>query len=93
MLEIFPTPGHSPGHQSMLCRLESGPVLLMGDATYLLPKMRERLLPAICWSPDAMVASWELIEWLERREGAMLLCSHDQDFRERVKLAPAECYE
>jgi glyoxylase-like metal-dependent hydrolase (beta-lactamase superfamily II) len=90
---ILRTPGHTPGHQSLLVRLDGGPVLLMGDATYLLGKMRERLLPAVVWSPDAMVASWERIEDIERREGAELICTHDLDFRERVKLAPDRWYE
>lgn len=90
---IVPTPGHTPGHQSLLVRLEGQPVVLMADASYLLVKMRERLLPAVVWSPDAMVASWERIEELERRYGAQLICTHDLDFREKVRLAPEQWYE
>ena len=56
-LVIIPTPGHTPGHQSLLVRLEGGTVLLLGDATYSIEKMRERLLPAVVWSPDAMVVT------------------------------------
>jgi hypothetical protein len=77
----------------MLVRLKRDTVLLLADATYQLPKMRERLLPAIVWNPDAMVSSWLLLEWLERRERAQLLCSHDLEFRSRVKLAPGAWYE
>jgi hypothetical protein len=33
-------------------------------------KMRHRLLPTILWSPDAVVASWERVEDIERRLGA-----------------------
>jgi N-acyl homoserine lactone hydrolase len=89
----IPTPGHSPGHQSLLVRLDGGTILLVADATYLLQKMRDRALPAICWSPDAMLASWEQIEEIERREQAELICTHDLDFRGRVRLAPDEWYE
>jgi N-acyl homoserine lactone hydrolase len=91
--QIIPTPGHTPGHQSMLVKLDRGSLLLIADATYQLPKMRERLLPAIVWNPDAMVSSWQLLEWLESREHAQMLCSHDLDFRARVKLAPTDWYE
>jgi hypothetical protein len=56
-------------------------------------KMRQRLLPAILWSPDAMVASWDVLEDIERRLGARLICTHDVDFRETMKLAPEEWYE
>ena len=40
-----------------------------------------------------MVASWELLEWLEKRESAQLFCSHDREFRERMTLAPEGWYE
>jgi hypothetical protein len=40
-----------------------------------------------------MVASWERLEDIERRLGARLICTHDVDFRETMKLAPEECYE
>jgi N-acyl homoserine lactone hydrolase len=93
VLELVPTPGHTAGHQSMLVRLADSRVLLLGDVTYQLRKMRDRLLPAVVWSPDAMVQSWELVEWLAKREDALLVCSHDQDFRERMKLAPEAWYE
>jgi glyoxylase-like metal-dependent hydrolase (beta-lactamase superfamily II) len=92
-LEIIPTPGHTPGHQSLLVRTEHSRVMLLGDATYSLAKMRQRRLPAVVWSPDAMVASWELIEWLEAREQAILLYAHDEDYESRVRLAPREFYK
>jgi glyoxylase-like metal-dependent hydrolase (beta-lactamase superfamily II) len=91
--QVIPTPGHTPGHQSMLVKLGQSTLLLIADATYQIPKMRDRLLPAIVWNPDQMVSSWHLLEWLETREDAHMLCSHDLDFRSRVKLAPTEWYE
>jgi glyoxylase-like metal-dependent hydrolase (beta-lactamase superfamily II) len=90
---LLPTPGHTPGHQSMIVRLEEQPIVLLSDATYMMEKMRQRLLPAIVWSPDAMVASWHRLEEIERRLGARLICTHDVDFRETMKLAPEEWYE
>ena len=38
-LIIFPTPGHTPGHQSMLVRLDSEAYILAGDAVYDRDKM------------------------------------------------------
>jgi N-acyl homoserine lactone hydrolase len=88
------TPGHTRGHQSLMVHLDSGQtVILLADATYLLSKMRDRALPAVLWSPDAMVASWERIEALEREHGALLLATHDLDFRERMRLAPGAWYD
>ncbi len=91
---VISTPGHSRGHQSLMVHLDSGQtVILLADATYLLEKMRERALPGVVWSPDAMVSSWERIEALEREHDAMLIATHDLDFRERLALAPEGFYE
>lgn len=90
---MFPTPGHTPGHQSLFLDLDSGPVILLSDATYLLSKMRERRLPAVLWSPDALVASWHRIEDLEARYDARLIATHELDHKTTVKLAPGEWYE
>lgn len=90
---MFPTPGHTPGHQSLLVDLDSGPVMLLGDATYLVEKMRERRLPGVLWSPDALVESWERIESLEARCDARLIATHELDYKSTVKLAPSEWYE
>jgi glyoxylase-like metal-dependent hydrolase (beta-lactamase superfamily II) len=90
---IVPAPGHTPGHQALLVELESGLHVLAADASYWSPKMRARRLPAILWSPDAMVETWEKLEDLERLRGARLIFSHDTDFREAKPLAPGAWYE
>jgi N-acyl homoserine lactone hydrolase len=91
-LIAFPTPGHTAGHQSLLVHLDSGPVVLVGDAAYDLGKMRQRALPSVLWSPDAMVASWERLEGLERSLGATLLTSHETAYETARRLAPAAWY-
>jgi N-acyl homoserine lactone hydrolase len=93
MLTLIPTPGHTPGHQAMRVRLEGGVYVLCADASYLEEKMRDRKQPGVVWNPDALVESWNLLEGLERNEGAQLLFTHDLNFREAKRLAPAECYE
>jgi N-acyl homoserine lactone hydrolase len=90
---VLSTPGHTRGHQSLMVHLDSGTVILLADAAYLLEKMRQRALPAVLWSPDAMVASWDKLEALEREHSATLYATHDLDFRQRVKLAPEAWYE
>lgn len=91
---VLSTPGHTRGHQSLMVHLAAGrTVILLADAAYLVSKMRDRALPAVLWSPDAIIASWKRIEALEREHDAMMLATHDLDFRERVKLAPEAWYE
>jgi N-acyl homoserine lactone hydrolase len=90
---IMPTPGHTPGHQSLCVELPSGLHVLAADASYLESAMRARRLPGVVWNPDAMVASWEALEALERGRRARLIFSHDLDFRMAMPLAPEAWYE
>lgn len=90
---ILPTPGHTPGHQSLCVELPSGLHVLAADASYLDAGMRARRLPGVVWNPDAMVASWETLEALERQRGARLIFTHDLDFRTTKRLAPEAWYE
>jgi N-acyl homoserine lactone hydrolase len=92
-LLIFPTPGHTPGHQSLLVRLDGRAYILTGDAVYDQEKMRQRRLPGCLWSPDAVIESWERIEEMQRRHDATLIVAHDLHWEESVRLAPQEWYE
>jgi glyoxylase-like metal-dependent hydrolase (beta-lactamase superfamily II) len=89
VVRVIATPGHTRGHQSVLVKLERRSVFLLCDGAYLLEKMRARLLPAVLWSPDAMIATWDRIEALERETGALLMTTHELDYETSVK----EVYE
>ena len=52
-VRLLPTPGHTPGHMSVLVRTPSGEVLLAGDAAYTLRNVREQSLPLINADADA----------------------------------------
>ena len=65
----------------------------LGDAAYNLGKMRQRRLPAIVWSPDAMVQSWERLEAIERDAGAELRCTHEADFSDAVSYTHLDVYK
>lgn len=90
---IFRTPGHTPGHQSLLVRLDGGPVILIGDAAYLPEKMKERRLPPGAWSPDALVASWDRIDEMQRQTGATVVFTHDLAFESTTRIAPTAWYD
>jgi N-acyl homoserine lactone hydrolase len=92
-LVLFPTPGHTPGHQSLLVKLDGRTIILVGDAAYTPEKMAARAIPPGTWSPDAMVASWERIEERQRRTNAELMFSHDLHYEHRIRRAPEEWYE
>jgi glyoxylase-like metal-dependent hydrolase (beta-lactamase superfamily II) len=87
-VRILSTPGHTAGHQSLMVTSNGRSIILLADAAYALDKMRERRLPAVLWSPDAMVASWERLEELERELTAQVVCTHELNWRELIPLAP-----
>src|SRR5262245_55611681 len=53
----MPTYGHTPGHQSLRVRLDSGDVVITADACYLRRTLEELLLPPVVADREAMLAS------------------------------------
>ena len=82
-----PTYGHTPGHQSLRVRLDSGDVILTGDACYLRRTLEELHLPAVLHDADAMRASLLRLRAL-RDAGARIFFGHDPDFWATVPQAP-----
>jgi glyoxylase-like metal-dependent hydrolase (beta-lactamase superfamily II) len=91
-LTVVATPGHTKGHQSLLVELDDQVVFLLADAAYLLPKMRERRPPGVLWDREALLATWDRIEEVERGRDAFLITTHDLDYETRIKVAPQEFY-
>jgi N-acyl homoserine lactone hydrolase len=83
----LPTHGHTPGHQSLRLRLESGEVVLAADACYFCQTLRERRLPRNMHDREAMLASLDRLEALERG-GARIFFGHDPEFWRTVPQAP-----
>src|SRR5919201_966741 len=69
------------GHQSLLVRLnDDKAIILVADAAYLPRNIELSVLPAIVWSPEAMVASWHRIRELQRVHDAELIFTHDLEW-------------
>jgi N-acyl homoserine lactone hydrolase len=83
----LPTPGHTPGHQSLRLRLDSGEIVLAGDACYFCQTLRERRLPRYVLDRESMLASLDRLETLEKG-GARIFFGHDPEFWRSVPQAP-----
>lgn len=83
-----PTPGHTPGHQSLRVRLAGGDVVLAADACYFRRTLETLALPGFAWDRTAMVASLERLRALRAR-GARIVFGHDPDDWAAVPQAPA----
>jgi N-acyl homoserine lactone hydrolase len=74
----LPTHGHTPGHQSLRVRLDSGDVILTADACYLHRTLENDHLPPLVHDRAAMLASLARLRDLRGR-GARLIFGHDPD--------------
>jgi glyoxylase-like metal-dependent hydrolase (beta-lactamase superfamily II) len=86
---VLATPGHTPGHCSLLVRLKNtGPVVLSGDLYHY---AEERVLRRM---PDeeraaGTVESRQKVEELLRRTGGKLWIGHSMEFFRTVRKSPA----
>lgn len=83
----IPTHGHTPGHQSLRVRLDSGDVLLCGDACYMRQSLEAMQLPPTVHDRQEMLASLERIAQMEK-SGVRLLFGHDPDMWQSLPQAP-----
>lgn len=80
-VRLVSTPGHTPGHVSVLLRLAGGrPCLLTVDAAYARRSIDERLVPLLCPDVRAYLRSLdELRAFVAAEPGAIVVCGHDPD--------------
>jgi len=86
---ILSTPGHTPGHQSLLVRLpKTGAVILSGDAVHFKDNWENRRVPAGNVDKDKTLASMQHIADLLSQNKAQLWINHDKAQTEQQKHAP-----
>jgi N-acyl homoserine lactone hydrolase len=87
---IKPTPGHTPGHQSLLVQLpKTGPVLLTGDLVHLKYSWDHDIVPGfnfdVAKSHESIAAMKELVA----KTGAKVWVNHDKELHASIPKAPA----
>jgi N-acyl homoserine lactone hydrolase len=86
---ILSTPGHTPGHQSLLVRLpHTGAVVLSGDAVHFKSNWDNRAVPSLNFSKEQTLASMQKISETLTREDAQLWINHDRAQRDSLKMSP-----
>jgi glyoxylase-like metal-dependent hydrolase (beta-lactamase superfamily II) len=82
---VVATPGHTPGHVSVVCVDDDGfHVLLAGDTTDTLQQLHERRHDAIGPKPAVNVATIDRILAHAREHPTVYLPSHDPDSAQRL---------
>jgi len=86
---IVSTPGHTPGHQSLLVRLpKTGAVLLTGDVVHFQYMRDNRIVPAFNFSQEQSLAAIDRLAELVARHKAQLWIGHDKDNSVKLIRAP-----
>lgn len=89
-LRLIATPGHTPGHCSLLLRLpKSGPVLLSGDVAHNRDNLKHHRVPSINADSEASLLSMLRVDELLRTEAAVAWINHDTEQSGMFAHAPA----
>ena len=87
---IKSTPGHTPGHQSLLVRLpKRGPVLLTGDLVHLLYSWDNNIVPGFNFDVAQSKRSLEEMKAYAKVTGAQVWVNHDKEQHAGIPKAPA----
>jgi N-acyl homoserine lactone hydrolase len=87
---IIATPGHTPGHQSLLVRLpKTGPVILSGDMVHLQENWEHRRVPSFNFDVEQSLKSMDKVAALMQKTGAKLWINHDKAQSDAIPKAPA----
>ena len=90
---ILSTPGHTPGHQSLLVRLpKTGALVLSGDAVHFRDNWDHRRVPSMNTDRDQTLASMQRLATVLAEQRAQLWINHDKLQCSQLRHAP-EYYE
>ncbi|HEY3065089.1 MAG TPA: N-acyl homoserine lactonase family protein [Methylomirabilota bacterium] len=87
---ILSTPGHTPGHQSLLVRLpKTGAIVLSGDAVHFQDNWEQKRVPSMNTNRDQSLASMQRIATVLEERKAQLWINHDKPQSAHLRYAPA----
>ncbi len=87
---LLSTPGHTPGHQSLLVHLrKSGFILLSGDVAHFEENFEKNIVPSLNTDKAASIASMDRVRQLIATYHATFFINHDKSQTDKLKLLPA----
>jgi N-acyl homoserine lactone hydrolase len=87
---LVSTPGHTPGHQSLLVRLKrSGFIILSGDVVHSEDNFENDIVPSLNTDRAESIASMEKIRRIIAMYNATLFINHYKKQADQLKLIPA----
>jgi len=87
---LIATPGHTPGHQSLLVHLgSSGFIMLSGDVAHSEENFTKDIVPSLNTNKVESVASMEKARQLLKVYNAKFFINHDKSQTDTLRLIPA----
>jgi N-acyl homoserine lactone hydrolase len=87
---LLATPGHTPGHQSLLVHLRnSGFILLSGDVAHSEENFEKDIVPSLNTNKAESIASMERVRRLIATYNAKFFINHDKSQTDKLRLIPA----
>jgi N-acyl homoserine lactone hydrolase len=87
---LISTPGHTPGHQSLLLHLKnSGFIILSGDVAHSEENFEKDTVPSLNTDKAASIASMERVRRMLATYRARLFINHEKAQSDMLKLLPA----
>jgi glyoxylase-like metal-dependent hydrolase (beta-lactamase superfamily II) len=88
-LTILSTPGHTPGHQSLLVKLpKTGALILTGDLVHFQYMWDNKVVPPFNFNKEQSLASIERVAKRLAEHKAQLWIGHDKDITGKIDRAP-----
>jgi N-acyl homoserine lactone hydrolase len=86
---LISTPGHTPGHQSLLVHLKnSGFIVLSGDVVHLQENFAKNVVPSLNTDKAESVASMQRVRQLIATYQAKMFINHDKRQTDSLRLIP-----
>jgi N-acyl homoserine lactone hydrolase len=87
---LVSTPGHTPGHQSLLVHLKnSGFIILSGDVVHTEENFKKGVVPSLNTNKEESIASMDKIRHMIATYNSKLFINHDKKETDTLKLIPA----
>jgi N-acyl homoserine lactone hydrolase len=87
---LVSTPGHTPGHQSLLVHLKnSGFIILSGDVVHSEENLEKNRVPSLNTNSAESIASMQKIRQMIATYKATLFINHEKKQTDKLRLLPA----
>ena len=88
-MTLISTPGHTPGHESLLLHLpKTGWLVLSGDAAHFQSNFDDRIVPGANFDQAMSKASMQRIADMMAEHWAQLWINHDKPQSDALKHSP-----